>query len=132
MGFDDWNSRAPDSVKQFRDLTLSSPIATALPVLFGLGIAYLVVRSIYRLYFHPLSHIPGPKIAAISHAYEFYHDAVRGGMYIWEVGKMHEKYGLHFQPQGHTSVPSVMLTMLSRPHSANQPPRGAHQGSALL
>ncbi|KAI1811309.1 cytochrome P450 [Poronia punctata] len=64
-----------------------------LPTAFALGLAYLVVRTVYRLYFHPLSHIPGPKIAAVSHLYELYHDAIRGGMYIWEVEKMHKKYG---------------------------------------
>ncbi|KAJ2991087.1 hypothetical protein NUW58_g2650 [Xylaria curta] len=34
-----------------------------------------------------------PKLAAISRAYEFYHDAIRNGMYIWEIEKMHEQYG---------------------------------------
>ncbi|GAB1208252.1 hypothetical protein APSETT445_006993 [Aspergillus pseudonomiae] len=53
----------------------------------------LILRSIYRLYFDPLHHIPGPKLAAISHAYEFYHDVIRGGLFVWEIEKMHEKYG---------------------------------------
>jgi hypothetical protein len=57
-------------------------------VIFG-----LILRSIYRLYLHPLHHIPGPKLAAISHAYEFYHDVIRGGLFVWEIEKMHEKYG---------------------------------------
>lgn len=70
-----------------------SSIVTMWPLALAIGVAYLVVRSFYRIFFHPLSHIPGPKLAAISHAYEFYHDAVRGGMYIWEIEKMHQKYG---------------------------------------
>lgn len=53
----------------------------------------VVVRTIYRLYFHPLSKIPGPRLAAISSLYEFYYDVVKGGMYIWEVEKMHRQYG---------------------------------------
>ncbi|ORY63203.1 cytochrome P450 [Pseudomassariella vexata] len=64
-----------------------------LPLVLGVGFGFIVLRSFYRLFFHPLSHIPGPKLAAISHAYEFYHDAIRKGMYIWEIEKMHEKYG---------------------------------------
>ncbi|KAI1393513.1 cytochrome P450 [Hypoxylon trugodes] len=73
---------------------LSSPqVVTLWPLVLGLGGIFLLVRSFYRLFLHPLSHIPGPKIAAISHAYEFYHDAVRNGMYLWEIEKMHEKYG---------------------------------------
>ncbi|KAK8023456.1 benzoate 4-monooxygenase cytochrome P450 [Apiospora marii] len=63
------------------------------PVLVGLCGILLSLRSVYRLFFHPLSHIPGPRLAAISHASEFYHDVVRNGMYLWEVEKMHERYG---------------------------------------
>ena len=68
-------------------------VATMWPLALALGGVWLLLRSIYRLYFHPLSHIPGPKIAIVSRLYEFYHDVIRGGMYIWEVEKMHEKYG---------------------------------------
>ncbi|RAQ57900.1 cytochrome P450 oxygenase [Aspergillus flavus] len=53
----------------------------------------LILRTIYRLYIDPLHHIPGPKLAAISHLYEFYHDVVRGGLFIWEIEKMHQEYG---------------------------------------
>ncbi|KAL4936174.1 hypothetical protein BDV06DRAFT_233669 [Aspergillus oleicola] len=60
--------------------------------LLGLGI-FLLARTIYRLYFHPLSHIPGPKLAAISHLYEVYHDIWRGGLYLFEIEKMHKQYG---------------------------------------
>ncbi|KAI0467426.1 cytochrome P450 [Xylaria cf. heliscus] len=93
MGFDHWKYRALDYIKLPEDPWPSPQVISILPVVFSFGIAYLVVRSLYRLYFHPLSHIPGPKVAAISHAYEFYHDAIRGGMYLWEVEKMHKKYG---------------------------------------
>lgn len=54
-----------------------------------------LVRTIYQLYFHPLCKFPGPKLAAISHLYEFYHDVIRKGMFIWEIEKMHEEYGKH-------------------------------------
>lgn len=56
-------------------------------------IVFVFLRSLYRLYLHPLAHIPGPKLAAISRAYEFYYDVVRNGKYIWEIEKMHELYG---------------------------------------
>ncbi|KAL5342203.1 cytochrome P450 [Aspergillus crustosus] len=60
----------------------------------GLGLAvYLVALSTYRLYFHPLRHIPGPKLAAISHGYEFYFNVIKGGLFIWEVERMHKVYG---------------------------------------
>ncbi|KAJ5575191.1 benzoate 4-monooxygenase cytochrome P450 [Penicillium hetheringtonii] len=56
-------------------------------------VAYLIARTIYRLFFHPLSGFPGPKFAAISFLPEFYYDVIRRGMYIWEVERMHEEYG---------------------------------------
>ena len=63
------------------------------PLLFAFVSVYFVLRSVYRLYLHPLSKIPGPRIAAITSGYEFYYDVLRHGMYIWEIEKMHEKYG---------------------------------------
>ncbi|KAL4862989.1 hypothetical protein BDV12DRAFT_206853 [Aspergillus spectabilis] len=63
-------------------------------VVFGIGLAgYIALLSIYRLYFHPLSHIPGPKLAAITHGYEFYFNVIKGGLFIWEVERMHKVYG---------------------------------------
>jgi hypothetical protein len=62
-------------------------------ILLSFIVASLVTRSIYRLYFHPLSKFPGPRFAATTHLYEFYHDVVRNGMFLWEIQKMHEKYG---------------------------------------
>ena len=54
---------------------------------------YICLRTIYRLAFHPLRGIPGPKIAAATSLYEFYYDAIKGGMYIWEIQRMHKHYG---------------------------------------
>lgn len=58
-------------------------------VFFGLRVV------LYRLYAHPLAGFPGPKLAAATFLYEFYYDVVKRGMYIWEVERMHEKYGEH-------------------------------------
>ncbi|KAJ6134167.1 cytochrome P450 [Penicillium sp. IBT 18751x] len=54
---------------------------------------YLLLLSIYRLWFHPLSKFPGPKIAALTLWYEFYYDAIKKGLYTFEIQRMHEKYG---------------------------------------
>lgn len=56
-------------------------------------VLYLSLRTIYRLFFHPLRKFPGPKIAAISYGYQFYYDVVKGGRYIWEIDRMHSQYG---------------------------------------
>jgi hypothetical protein len=54
----------------------------------------IVTRSFYRLYFHPLSKFPGPRLAAITHSYEFYFDGIKGGKFIWEISRMHDEYGM--------------------------------------
>ncbi|KAE9979524.1 hypothetical protein BLS_009730 [Venturia inaequalis] len=57
-------------------------------------VCYLIYVAIYRLYFHPLAKFPGPKLAALTRWYETYYDVFNGvGMYIWEIEKMHQKYG---------------------------------------
>jgi hypothetical protein len=61
--------------------------ALTLLLFFGLRVV------IYRLYAHPLAGFPGPKLAAASFLYEFYYDVIKSGMYIWEIERMHEKYG---------------------------------------
>ncbi|BCS03651.1 cytochrome P450 [Aspergillus luchuensis] len=61
-----------------------------------LGIAlltYHAFRSIYRLCFHPLRKIPGPKLAAITYGYEFYYNVIKGGKFVWEIERMHKIYG---------------------------------------
>ena len=54
---------------------------------------YFIARCIYNLYFHPLRKIPGPRIAAMTSFYDFWYDVVKGGTYLWEIGKMHDIYG---------------------------------------
>ncbi|KAJ5107325.1 Benzoate 4-monooxygenase cytochrome P450 [Penicillium angulare] len=65
-----------------------------LPILAAILLFLLCVRIvIYRLYAHPLSGFPGPRLAAATFFYEFYYDVIKKGMYIWEIERMHEQYG---------------------------------------
>ncbi|KAI9648460.1 hypothetical protein NHQ30_003094 [Ciborinia camelliae] len=62
--------------------------------LVGLWLMYLVIRSLYNISpLHPLSHIPGPKIAAATFLYEGWFDLILGGRYTHEIKRMHEFYG---------------------------------------
>ncbi|KAF2866147.1 cytochrome P450 [Massariosphaeria phaeospora] len=54
---------------------------------YNLGLVF------YRLFLSPLAKFPGPKIAAATGYYEFYHDYFRHGQYVFEIKKMHDKYG---------------------------------------
>ncbi|OKL60205.1 hypothetical protein UA08_04932 [Talaromyces atroroseus] len=62
-------------------------------VLPSLLVVYVLANIVYRLYFHPLARFPGPKLAAITHLYEFYFNIIQDGMFIWEIERMHEVYG---------------------------------------
>ena len=67
--------------------------ASLLLVTAGTWILYQVANLVRNLYFHPLSHIPGPKLAAATYLPEFYYDVVRSGRYTKCIKQMHEKYG---------------------------------------
>ncbi|KAI0460035.1 cytochrome P450 [Xylaria acuta] len=56
-------------------------------------VLYRLFKVVYNLFFHPLAKFPGPKVAAASHLYEFYWSIVRDGEFIWEIERMHKKYG---------------------------------------
>lgn len=63
------------------------------PVLLLFSTIYGTCLIIYRLYLSPLSGFPGPKLAAMTRWYEMYFDVIRGGQFMWEIDRMHEKYG---------------------------------------
>ena len=87
--------------------TLVSIVVTAL--------AYFISLSIYRLYFHPLSGFPGPKLAAITRYFEAYYDLVQNGQYTFKIREMHRKYGkscLYF-PNHHISRSAWDAKMLN-------------------
>ena len=49
---------------------------------------------LYRIFFHPLSAIPGPWAAAASGWYESYYDCILSGQFYFEIQRMHKKYGI--------------------------------------
>jgi hypothetical protein len=80
-------------------LLLKDLISTqSLAIGVGLLLLYIVCGAIFRLNFSPIAKFPGPKLAALTLWYEFYYDGVKRGKYVWEIAKMHEKYGLFNHP----------------------------------
>ena len=55
---------------------------------------YVAFVSIYRVFLHPLSHLPGPKLAHITYLYEWYYDLYLHGQYTFKLKELHRKYGL--------------------------------------
>lgn len=62
-------------------------------LLFLAFLIYLFLLLVFRLFFSPLACFPGPKLAAATGCVEFYHDYFKQGAYIYEIEKMHQKYG---------------------------------------
>ncbi|CAJ2514334.1 Uu.00g024530.m01.CDS01 [Anthostomella pinea] len=54
---------------------------------------YWACFRIYRVYFSPLSNIPGPKLAALTYLYEGYYEVWLGGKYFLKVAELHKQYG---------------------------------------
>ncbi|KAJ5108558.1 benzoate 4-monooxygenase cytochrome P450 [Penicillium angulare] len=62
-------------------------------LLLSLGFILLISLFIYRLNFHPLSHIPGHPLAKITYLYEWYYDLYRVGQYSFKIADLHRRYG---------------------------------------
>jgi hypothetical protein len=81
---------SPDEGIFFARSLLTVPLGAAAGLIL---FTYFLARTVYRLYFHPLANIPGPKIAAATGLYEIWHDAIRGGQYSFVIRSMHDRYG---------------------------------------
>jgi hypothetical protein len=71
----------------------SEPFLVCSILLAATFIIYHVSLIIYRLVWHPLASIPGPKLAASTNLYGAYHDLILGGSLVRKVAQLHEKYG---------------------------------------
>lgn len=86
------DSECLTSVKRPRysvDVVQIIPIETTVV----LSLLLTVAGAIRRLYFHPLAHIPGPRLAALTWWYEFYFDAIQQGRYVFKIQELHKEYG---------------------------------------
>lgn len=70
------------------------PRAYKLLLLSVLGyVVYVIGLVVYRLFFSPLAHFPGSKLAAATGWYETYLDVFQGGQFIFQLEKWHQQYG---------------------------------------
>ena len=82
-------------------------------------VGWLVSQTVYNLYFHPLSKLPGPRLAAVSRWYEFYFDVFKrpGGQFPPQLQRLHRQYGkmpmtCPRSPYMRLTVPKVPLSVL--------------------
>lgn len=84
-----------------------------------------IAGAIRRLFLHPLAHIPGPRLAALTWWYEFYFDVVQPGQYVFKIQELHKQYG---KPKYvHTSSSQRSITDLPRrTNHPDHPGRASH------
>lgn len=63
-------------------------------------LAWFIVLCLYRLYFSPTAHFPGPKLAALTQWYEVYYDVYLNGQFTLHVKELHKKSHCPNQPLG--------------------------------
>ena len=68
---------------------------TSLLVFIIIGL-YHVLVILRRLFFHPLSEFPGPRLAAATTFYKTYFEVIKGGELLGKVHQLHIFYGGFF------------------------------------
>ncbi|KAI2700473.1 hypothetical protein CBS147332_8084 [Penicillium roqueforti] len=113
-------------------VSLTSNISEHLLLLVYVVLAYTGIKIIYCLYFSPLAGFPGPRLAAATSLYEFYFDVVRGGQFMFELDRLHDKYGpvLRINPyEIHIKDPSFYDTVYGGPlNKRDRVPAFIHSG----
>ena len=82
-------------------ITLITPVHSIFPrfhlemlsIILISALAVLVAITIQRLYLHPLSRFPGPKLAALTTLYTAYYDFTRPGSFMRHTLELHKRYG---------------------------------------
>lgn len=94
--------------------------------LIGALTSYAISLAIYRLLFHPLASIPGPKLAAATGWVEAYYELLHGegGQFLFRYREWHEKYGpiVRISPhEVHIQDSSYYETFYSNVRPASKP-----------
>lgn len=62
-----------------------------LGVLVAVHLFYGTCLVIYRLFFSPIAHFPGPRLAAATQWVEIWYDVFLGGQFTLKIEKWHQK-----------------------------------------
>jgi cytochrome P450 len=54
-------------------------------------VVFLLTRSVHRIWFHPLSHVPGPRVASLTSLWLYYHSYVGDEASV--IDSLHQIYG---------------------------------------
>ena len=84
-----------------------------LAIAITLCLLYILTGALYRASIHPLAEFPGPRLAALTSWYEFYHNCFKRGRFTWDIQRLHERYGQSWskKPPCITKIP-VLVTCL--------------------
>ena len=58
-------------------------------------VAYTAVAAVYNLYFHPLAHFPGPRVAAASSWWQVYVELIKQESLSIKLLELNRKYGMY-------------------------------------
>lgn len=79
-----------DFIVSLADRGLAEVLVTVITFFVG----YRLLVMLYNISpLHPLSPIPGPRLAAATYLPEFYYDVICVGKYTTKIRELHEKYG---------------------------------------
>lgn len=87
------SSSSITSLHQLQTLVSAMTLARLLPAAAVLCVCGAASVVLYRLFFHPISRFPGPRIAAATGLYQIYYDIWKGGKMTQNIIKLHERYG---------------------------------------
>ena len=89
-------SQAPIDLFQMEAYLPKGAGLRAAGTILGISGFYVLSLIIYRLFVSPIARFPGPKLAAVTTWYELYYDVIKKGKYLFEIEKMHDKYGMYY------------------------------------